>query len=208
MSKALSLLAFETLHNKLFQESTSVTLAKFNDLTESSALDYPENAPLFITWNKSGQLRGCIGTFQSLRIENGVKRFALTSALDDPRFPPITKKELPLLSVSVTLLDNFTPISLPLDWQIGLHGLKLQFEKNDEYYSGTFLPSVAEEQEWDHKTTLYYLLKKAGYDFAVKSKVIEFYEDGLQEGWIQLERYDGLKNHLVYDEFIKIRDKA
>lgn len=205
MSKALCLLAFETLNNKLLSESSSTSLATFNSLTKGSAEDYPASAPLFVTWNKHGDLRGCIGTFLPLKIDTGVKRFALTSALEDPRFPPISRTELPALSVSVTLLDKFTPISLPLDWEIGLHGLKLHINYNGHYYSGTFLPSVAEEQEWDKKTTLWYLLRKADFESVSKSKVIEFYEKGLTEGWLELERYDGMKSELDYATYIKIK---
>lgn len=206
MSKALCLFAFETLHNKLTSESTPVSLSTFNLVTNSSSKDYPVKAPLFITWNKESQLRGCIGTFQPLKIEDGIKRFSLTSALDDPRFPPVNKSELPTLSVSVTLLDNFTTIHLPLDWEIGEHGLKINFTYNHEHYSGTFLPSVAEEQEWDKKTTLWYLLKKASFNSISKLQSIEFYESGINEGFIHLERYDGLKYELDYRTFIKVRD--
>lgn len=207
MTKALCLLAFETLNNRLVSETTSTSLASFNSLTNGSSDDYPDSAPLFITWNKHGDLRGCIGTFRALPIESGVKKFALTSALEDSRFPPISRSELPALSVSVTLLDKFTPISLPLDWEIGLHGLKLYISYHGRSYSGTFLPSVAEEQEWDKKTTLWYLLRKAEFESVSKSKLVEFYEKGLAEGWLELERYDGVKSELDYDAHSKLKEE-
>lgn len=206
MAKSLSLLAFEALYAKLNPGTSTVSLSAYNSYTKTGSSDYPLSAPLFITWNKHEQLRGCIGTFQLLKVENGVQRYALTAALDDTRFAPISKNELnSSLSVSVTLLDNFTPIDSPLDWKIGLHGLKLQFEYNNHFYSGTFLPSVAEEQEWDQETTLWHLLRKADLDLVLKSKTIAFYEKGLSEGWLELTRYDGLKDGVDYDEFLAAR---
>lgn len=209
MAKSLSLLAFEALYTKLNPGTSPVSLTAYNTHTKTSPSDYPLSAPLFITWNKHDQLRGCIGTFQLLKVETGVQRYALTAALDDTRFAPINKNELnSSLSVSVTLLDNFTPIKTPLEWQVGVHGLKLQFEYDSHFYSGTFLPSVAEEQEWDQVTTLWHLLRKADLDLVLKSKTIAFYEKGLREGWLELTRYDGLKDGLNYDEFLEARGAA
>ncbi|CUM48051.1 uncharacterized protein AC631_05831 [Debaryomyces fabryi] len=205
MSKSLCCLAFETLHSKLFTDSVSISYDKFKSVVPS-AVELPLKAPLFITWNKNEQLRGCIGTFQPLKVESGTKRFSLTSSLQDPRFPPIGKLEFHLLSVSVTLLDNFEPIKDWDDWTVGDHGLKVNFHKNGEIYLGTFLPSVAVEQEWDKITTLTYLLKKADYTGVSKSKTAEFYQTGIEEGWLELVRYEGLKECLGYNEFMELRN--
>lgn len=205
MSKSLCCLAFESLYNKLFTDSPSISYDKFKSIIHSNA-DLPLKAPLFITWNKNEQLRGCIGTFQPLPIESGTKRFSLTSSLQDPRFPPIGKLEFKLLSVSVTLLDNFEPTKEWDDWTIGDHGLKVNFSKDGEMYLGTFLPSVAVEQEWDKITTLDYLLKKADYTRVLKSKTTEFYQTGIDEGWLELVRYEGLKECLDYNEFMELRN--
>lgn len=73
---------------------------------------YPANlavfeAPLFVTWKKNGDLRGCIGTFQSSSVSESLPEFALTSAINDHRFSPIKEKEVPELSCSVSFLVNF-----------------------------------------------------------------------------------------------------
>jgi AMMECR1 domain-containing protein len=49
--------------------------------------------PLFVTWYKGKDLdlRGCIGTFSPLSLHDGLKEYALTSALRDTRFNPIHK---------------------------------------------------------------------------------------------------------------------
>ncbi|KAI5951712.1 hypothetical protein KGF54_004787 [Candida jiufengensis] len=206
MSKALCCYAFESLINKLNKESPKISLSSFQKQLGEKSNDIPTDAPLFITWNKNSNLRGCIGTFQSLNIESGVSKYALIAALQDPRFPEISSRELPSLSVSVTLLDNFKPIKNQLDWEIGKNGLKVSFNLNHEHYSGTFLPSVAEDEKWDKLTTLYYLLRKADYSIDKKS-VDKFYTKGLEEGWLKLTRYDGLKSGLSFKEFKEIRDE-
>ncbi|KAG7664691.1 uncharacterized protein J8A68_001788 [[Candida] subhashii] len=208
MSKALCCYAFETLINKLNvldSQSSKHSMKNYFDILQENIHQLPKQAPLFITWNKNDHLRGCIGTFQNLPIESGIAKFSISSALNDPRFPPISKSEInSKLSVSVTLLENFIEIKDYYDWTIGLNGLKISFNYDNEHYSGTFLPSVAEDQDWDKLTTLYYLLQKAEFSIA-KKNVEGFYKKGLKEGWMKLSRYDGVKGHLDYDGFIKIR---
>lgn len=202
--KSICFLAFETLYSKVNHElciSLTLYLKTFNETLDG----LPLKTPLFITWNKNDQLRGCIGTFQELPIESGVKRFSLTAALEDSRFPPIRKSELPSLKVHVTLLANFTPIKTWDSWKVGEHGLKIHIIYQGASYSGTFLPSVAEEQEWDKLTTVYYLLQKADLMGIKKSATADFVTNGINDGWIDLVRYDGLKSSLSYDDFIKGR---
>lgn len=188
MTKVLALWAFETLLRRLFPDAPKSPLSKFGELT-----GIPKEAPLFITWNKDGDLRGCIGTFLALPTEKGVAEYAIVSAFEDPRFSPISEKELGSLSVSVTLLDNFTVIEDASAWKIGLHGLRVRFSQLGRNFSGTFLPSVAEEQGWDIETTLYYLARKAGYHGVAQGHALKTYQAGIDEGWIQLTRYDGVK---------------
>lgn len=204
MSTSLCCYAFEVLNHKLTGEPT-IPLAEFT-LTDDDSQTIPLSAPLFVTWNKDGNLRGCIGTFQELPIESGVKRFSLTAALQDTRFLPISRKELPSLLVSVTLLANFTQIYAHDDWEIGDHGLKVSMDYQDDHYSGTFLPSVAEEEEWDKTTTLYYLLKKSGLSGVSRDKTVAFYKKGMKDGWLKLTRYDGLKDGIDYDDYQQIRN--
>ncbi|KAK6454739.1 AMMECR1 domain-containing protein [Scheffersomyces xylosifermentans] len=208
MSKALCCYSFETIYHRLFPETSRISLSKYFSALNESPSSLPSSAPLFITWDQDDRLRGCIGTFQSLPIESGVSKFAITSAFQDHRFTPISKHELnSALKVSVTLLDNFVDIHEWDNWTVGLHGLRISFEYDNEYYSGTFLPSVAEEQKWDKTDTLYNLLRKADFGYVKQDKVTSFYKKGLKEGWMTLTRYDGLKDELEYDEYIEIRKK-
>ena len=73
---------FDVLHSVLHRKS------------EPLAPKFPNNEfPLFVTWytGKDLDLRGCIGTFSPLNLHEGLKEYALTSALKDTRFNPIHK---------------------------------------------------------------------------------------------------------------------
>ena len=59
--------------------------------------------------------------------------------------------EVKHLNVGVSLLVNFTPIDDPLNWEVGKHGIEIEFKapSGTREYSGTFLPEVAHEEGWD-----------------------------------------------------------
>ena len=109
--------------------------APLPDLQEDSPFKDKE-MPLFVTWqiNESKhledsqsqelELRGCIGTFEDQKVADEVGNFALLAALDDDRFDPLTKAELPRLSVTVSLLENFCEKSNDLEaWEVGVNGV-------------------------------------------------------------------------------------
>jgi len=53
--------------------------------------------PLFVTWSKYSyrQLRGCIGTFESMRLDQGLQKYARFAAFHDSRFVKIDASEIP-----------------------------------------------------------------------------------------------------------------
>ena len=116
--------------------------------------------PLFVTWliGKNKDLRGCIGTFSEQSISKNLQKYALISAFQDSRFDPISKGEVKKLNCGVSLLCNFQDIDDPLDWVVGKHGIEIDFEHDGEKYSATFLPEVAEEENWNQEETLEYLV--------------------------------------------------
>ena len=85
--------------------------------------------------------------------------------MQDTRFNPIAMAELPNLRVEISLLNTFETIKDPLDWEVGTHGIEIEFTDpgRQRTYRGTFLPNVAPEQGWDKRTTLEHLCAKAGY---------------------------------------------
>ncbi|XP_016053756.1 PREDICTED: AMME syndrome candidate gene 1 protein isoform X3 [Miniopterus natalensis] len=125
-----------------------------------------EPYPLFVTWKigRDKRLRGCIGTFSAMNLHSGLREYTLTSALKDSRFPPMTRDELPRLFCSVSLLTNFEDVCDYLDWEVGVHGIRIEFinEKGSKR-TATYLPEVAKEQGWDHIQTIDSLLRKGGY---------------------------------------------
>lgn len=90
--------------------------------------DLPDfEAPLFVTWKKNGDLRGCIGTFQSSLISKSLPDFVMNSAFNDNRFSPIKESEVQHLSCSVSFLVNFENGKDAYDWEIGKHGIIIEF---------------------------------------------------------------------------------
>lgn len=125
--------------------------------------------PLFVTWKKvvnggEPRLRGCIGTLEARCLFNGFKDYALTSALRDRRFPPIQAKEIPYLECTVSLLTNYETAAHYLDWEIGKHGMILEFtDPDNSRRSATYLPEVAAQEGWTKLETVDSLVRKAGY---------------------------------------------
>lgn len=73
--------------------------------------------------------------------------FHFGSACNDTRFNPITTDELSKLHVSVSLLRHFEDGADYLDWEIGVHGIRIEFhnEKGNKR-TATYLPEIASEQ--------------------------------------------------------------
>ena len=115
----------------------------------------------FVTLNDkaTGALRGCIGEIMPMRpLVEAVAARAVDSALGDPRFSPVSERELANLRVEVSALTPPRPVESWRDIVLGRDGMTL--EKNGCF--AVFLPQVAPEQAWDLPTTLSYLSQKAG----------------------------------------------
>ena len=154
--------------------------------------------PLFVTWTigKEKELRGCIGTFESGKLEKKLREYALISAFEDDRFEPIEKKEIKNLNCEVSLLVEFEKAKNAMDWTVGTHGIDIEFEDDKGVdYSATFLPEVAEQEGWDQRTTLKYLVRKAGYRGSL-DKILNR---------IKLTRYQSIKKTISFDEYKKMK---
>jgi AmmeMemoRadiSam system protein A len=68
---------------------------------------YERRAACFVTLKKNGELRGCIGTLEPAEASLGreIARNAHSSAMRDPRFPPVTPDECEALTCSVDVLS-------------------------------------------------------------------------------------------------------
>lgn len=69
-------------------------------------------AGVFVSLKKHGHLRGCIGTISPVTqsIAQEILRNAISAGTEDPRFPEVTKAELPELVYSVDVLSESEPI--------------------------------------------------------------------------------------------------
>jgi AmmeMemoRadiSam system protein A len=83
----------------------------------SPPADLPEEflkrrAGTFVTIEKNGELRGCIGTYLPTRINvaEEIIHNAIAAATEDYRFGPIREEELPYLSYTVYILSYPEPV--------------------------------------------------------------------------------------------------
>lgn len=67
----------------------------------------------FVTLDKAGALRGCIGSILPYRpLALDVVTNAFAAAFHDPRFEPVTASELATLGVAISLLSPLAPIAV------------------------------------------------------------------------------------------------
>ena len=118
----------------------------------------------FVTLNKSGQLRGCIGSLQAHRpLAQDVSANAHAAAFRDPRFEPVQLAEVPELEFHISILTAPEPMRFASEQDLlaqirpGIDGLILQ----DGRHRGTFLPSVWEQLP-DVASFWAHLKRKAG----------------------------------------------
>lgn len=76
-----------------------------------------ERAGVFVSIKKGGMLRGCIGTFEPRQpnVAEEIMNNAVSSATQDPRFPPVSPDELPHLTYSVDVLTRPEPVESTRD---------------------------------------------------------------------------------------------
>lgn len=99
----------------------------------------------FVTIKQGGQLRGCIGNFQSeLPLFREVAEMAIASASKDPRFYPMKEDDLQNFALEISVLSPLKKIDSIEEIEVGKHGIYLE----RGYYRGVLLPQVATEYGW------------------------------------------------------------
>jgi AmmeMemoRadiSam system protein A len=75
---------------------------------DNPASEMTEKAGVFVSIKKKGELRGCIGTFKPTteNVASEIIQNAISSATQDPRFPPVNSSELDTLEYSVDVLTE------------------------------------------------------------------------------------------------------
>ena len=118
-----------------------------------------ENRGAFVTIQKKGQLRGCIGYIEGQGpLYKTIEEMAEAAAFRDPRFVPVTEKELPDLEIEISVLTPLKKITDVNEIQVGKHGIYIK----QGWLSGLLLPQVATEYGWDRQTFLGHTCEKAG----------------------------------------------
>jgi AmmeMemoRadiSam system protein A len=113
----------------------------------------------FVTLHKGKNLRGCIGFLAASRpLVQTVREVAVSSAFDDPRFPPLQKGELARITIEISVLSPLRRITDVKEISVGIHGILIK----RGFRSGLLLPQVATEQGWDRQTFLEHTCRKAG----------------------------------------------
>jgi AmmeMemoRadiSam system protein A len=122
-----------------------------------SRLQQPRGA--FVTLNKNGNLRGCIGLTQGIKpLYQIVQDVAEAAAFQDPRFQPLTEQELPNITIEISVISPMRKISNVKKIKVGRHGLLIKLG----HAQGLLLPQVASNNGWSRQTFLEHTCIKAG----------------------------------------------
>ncbi|MDI9614264.1 TIGR00296 family protein [Methanothermobacter sp.] len=126
---------------------------------------FREKRGVFVTLEKNGELRGCIGYPEPvMTLIDALIDAAISAATRDPRFPPVEPEELDEIEVEVSVLTPPTPIRVenpseyPQRIRVGVDGLIVE----RGWARGLLLPQVATEWGWDAEEFLCNTCMKAG----------------------------------------------
>jgi hypothetical protein len=118
-----------------------------------------EKRGAFVTLKIHNQLRGCIGNLMPDKpLGKLIKDVAAQAAFDDPRFPPLSVKELQDVKLEITVLGQMVEVKSHKEVIVGKHGIMIRHG----YHQGLFLPQVATEQGWNREQYLDGVCQKAG----------------------------------------------
>jgi AmmeMemoRadiSam system protein B/AmmeMemoRadiSam system protein A len=152
------------------------TIPELNPGNFSKNLLTPAGA--FVTLQKGGVLRGCIGQFNPDQpLYQVVRDMSISSSTRDFRFLPVKPDELSDIHIEISVLSPMKKIESVDEIVLGKHGIYII--KGSQ--SGTFLPQVATQTGWNLEEFLGHCSKdKAGIGW---------------EGWKDAEIY-------IYEAFV------
>lgn len=125
---------------------------------------FGEKRGVFVTIKRQGCLRGCIGLPYPIKpLGDAILEAAGSAALEDPRFPPVSRPELADLDLEVTVLTQPRPLECPPEErpdcvEVGKHGLIVSGLGT----GGLLLPQVPTECGWSSREFLDQTCVKAG----------------------------------------------
>ena len=142
------------------------------------------NSGVFVTLNKTGGLRGCIGFPMPVKkLSRAIVDMAIAAATEDPRFSPVITKELGDIVFEVTVLTQPIEIDVsdPTEYlskiKVGRDGLII----SHSFKSGLLLPQVPGEYGWNEEKFLQHTCLMA--DLA---------KDFWKSGEAKIEKFEGI----------------
>lgn len=165
-SEAQGQVLVQLARQTLMQELGKTVPTEESEAVQNSLLDrcYRTYCGTFVTLRINDQLRGCIGNLTANEpLSEGVRRNAVNAAFHDPRFPPLTRKELEKVDIEVSILTEPQPLEY-VDGDDLLTRLRVDIDGviiRKGHASATFLPQVWEQLP-DPEEFLEHLCMKAG----------------------------------------------
>lgn len=128
------------------------------------SVNLKQYAGAFVTLNKNGKLRGCVGRFDpQMPLYQVVIEMAVSAAIHDTRFPKVEKSELDQIEIEISVLTPLKKVSSVEDIMLGRDGIYIRKGHN----TGTLLPQVAAAHpKWTVEDFLGYCARdKAGLEW-------------------------------------------
>lgn len=142
------------------------------DLTEGLS----QKGASFVTLTEDGDLRGCIGSLEAYQsLVEDVRDHARQAALEDYRFPPVTKAEIPKLHIEISRLTPSAPLKyqnpgdLPGLLKPDVDGVILK----EGFRRATFLPQVWQQLPVPEEFLSHLCVKMGSSADLWKRKVLE-----------------------------------
>jgi AmmeMemoRadiSam system protein A len=155
----------------LLQLARTVILDHLGEKTSSplparNTPEFTEKRGCFVTLHANGRLRGCIGIIEPIKsLIAAVKENALHAGFHDPRFSPVTLREMKNITIEISILTKPEPLNfqnadaLKKQLKPGVHGVIL----THGHHRATFLPQVWEQLPGT-EDFLGHLCQKAGME--------------------------------------------
>jgi AmmeMemoRadiSam system protein A len=145
---------------RVARESVQAYLAgrspRLPEIREGPLLD---TRGVFVSLHKDDELRGCIGNLHpTAPLYRVTSEAAISAAVGDPRFMPMTIDELPYVRFEISVLSPMEKIDDVEKIEIGRDGILI----SKRGARGLLLPQVAVTQGWDRERFLTETCRKAG----------------------------------------------
>ena len=154
----------DTAEKSVLLNFARTTLNSYLTQKNAPPLDSPsgglvEKKGAFVSLHHGEVLRGCIGQlYPDRELYRIVQHCVVSAAAEDMRFMPVTKAELPELSIEISVLTPFHRVRNVEEIEVGKHGLYIVQGR----FRGLLLPQVATQYGWDRTTFLQQTCRKSG----------------------------------------------